>query len=264
MAASGWLAGLVRDSRAFETDLPRIQGLIARGDLAKAQEELVAGLRVAPKDARLLDLLGVVQAQEGKYREAESSFRRAIAQDPRLAGAYLNLGQLYQVNAPHDADALRKAAEAYGQLLRFDPNNIEARYQSAVILWRLGSFSASLQHLARLSAGDQEKPQALALACADYAALNEPGRADAAASKLLASPGLTETDVTTILPSLEAHKQVDLEVRLLEGLAERRLAGANSLRQLGLLYQRQGRLVNARESLEKAATAGGVSEPLVA
>ncbi len=243
--------------------LERVQQLIQQGDLAEARIQLTRALKDFPREAGLHNLLGVVEAQQGNYRPAESNFEKAIEEDPRFTGAYLNLGRLYQGNAGKDPKAFQKGLETYRRVLEFEPSNVEARYQSAVLLERLGSFKASLNHLSRLPAADQERPQALGVRCADFAGLGERAQADTAAARLLSSPALTEADVVSILPTLEGHQRSDLEVRLLEGLVEQQLASSNSLHQLGLLYERQEQLDRARETLEKAAKGQPNSPPLL-
>jgi tetratricopeptide (TPR) repeat protein len=242
-------------SRSPAEILARAQHLIQQGDLEAARSELTRALATYPRDAGLHNLLGVAEAQLGNYPGAESNFKKAIEEAPRFAGAYLNLGRLYQGSATRDSHALDKGLSTYQTLLGFEPNNIEARYQSAVLFERRGSFQASLDQLSRLPAPDQEHAQALSLRCADYASLGEESQAEAAAARLLERHELTEADVTSILPILEAHQRNDLELRLLEGLAARGLASPGALNQLGVLYQRRGRLDQARETLETVAQA---------
>jgi len=45
----------------------------------------------------------------GDYRAAESSFQKAIDLLPGFAGAYINLGRLYQENVKKDPEALKRA-----------------------------------------------------------------------------------------------------------------------------------------------------------
>ncbi len=233
--------------------IQRVQQLIQRGNLGEARNQLSQALKAFPGHAGLYDLLGVVEAQEGNYLAAESDFRKAIQLDPRLTGAYLNLGHLYQKNADRDRDAVKEALETYRRLLRFDPRNTEANYQSAVLLQDHGSFKASLLHLDRLPAPAQERAQALAVRLADHVGLGERSQAEGLASLLLTRFDLTEADVVSILPTLEANHAVDLEERLLEGLAGRQLASAGTLYQLGLVLERRGKLDQARETFEKVA-----------
>ena len=233
--------------------LAHAQQLIERRDLAAARSELTGALGAYPRDPGLRNLLGVVEAQQGDYRKAEADFKIAIAAGSRFTGAYLNLGRLYQENAAKDPRALKKGLEVYRRLLDFEPENVEATYQSAVLLGRLASFQASLDRLSRLPAEDQQRAQALSVRCADYAGLGETARAEGAAARLLAREDLAEADVLSILPVLESHKRDDLEGRLLEGLAERKLASPATLNRLGLHYERRGRLDQARQTLERVA-----------
>ncbi|HEV2493406.1 MAG TPA: tetratricopeptide repeat protein [Terriglobia bacterium] len=232
-----------------------IQQLIQQGSLAEAERQLTEALKEFPKDAALHDLRGVVEAEKQNYHSAESEFRKAIELDPLLAGAYLNLGHLYQQNGADDRDAAQKALAVYEKLLGFDPGNVEANYQSAVLIERRKSFRQSLDHLSRLPAPDQDKAQALSLRCADFAGLGDHAQADAAGDRLLKSPDLTEADVSLILPVLDANHWDDLEQGLLEGAVNRGLAGAELLEGLGRLYFRKGKLDDARATLERVATA---------
>jgi tetratricopeptide (TPR) repeat protein len=249
---------------ASATTLEKIQGLIQKGDLAGAKSELNELLKSSPRDPNAWNMLGVVEAQQSDYHAAESSFQRAIALAPGFTGAYLNLGHLYQDNFEKDPEALKKGVLTYERLLKFDPNDPEANYQCAFLLLQLGSFQASLDHLSRLPPEARNGHQALAAGCADYGGLKRQSEADAAAERLLNSPDLQEADVTTTLPPLVARHEDALALKLLEGLAERRLASPNTLIQLATLYQSAGNLDRARATLEAAAQLqGSVSVPLL-
>src|SRR2546427_497258 len=88
---------------------------------------------------------------------------------------------------------------------RARPELAEARSQTAALLRVLGESDRSLEHLARLSPTDQERPSALAVRCADHAGRGERAEADRAAERLLGRPDLAEGDVQPILPTLAAH-----------------------------------------------------------
>jgi len=64
------------------------------GDLAGAERELRAALRLDPDSVPVLYNLGVVATQLSHPDEAESLFRRALAIDPASAEAATNLGSL--------------------------------------------------------------------------------------------------------------------------------------------------------------------------
>ena len=248
---------------ATEQQILRVQGLLEQGNLAGARDLLDRYLKEQPQEAGFANLLGIVEAREGNYRAAEAAFERAIAHAPGFANAYLNLGRLYQEQTGGDADAGRKALGVYQRLLRHRPDHAEANYQSAVLLQLLGSYRASLAHLVRLPAELQASAQALAVRCADYVGLRDQTQADEAAARLLAHADFSEPDAVSILPTLAAHGRDDLAARLLEGAARRGQVSPESIHRLGLLYERQGQLEQARATMEKSATTGRPLVPLL-
>jgi tetratricopeptide (TPR) repeat protein len=249
-----WILGAGLWSVAQSPDtIQRIQQLLQAGDTAAAQALLSQALRESPGHGGLYNLQGVLKAQQGDFASAEASFHRAIELEPRLEGAYLNLGRLYQEQIPKDSGARDKALSVYAALLRFAPDHVEANYQSAVLLMQKRLYAASLHRLAMLPAEAQNHSQALSVQCADYAGLGQGDKADRVADQILHHAELAEADVTSILPILTSRKDTSLALKLLQGLAARQLASFDSLRSLGLLYKSAGRLAEARQALEAAA-----------
>jgi tetratricopeptide (TPR) repeat protein len=243
----------LQGQQAPPSALQQIQGLMQGGDLARARLQLMEVLKTAPRNPLALNMLGVVNAQEGQFRAAERCYLKAIGAAPDFVEAYLNLGRLYQENQHKLPDALKESLNAYESALKYDPSNVEANYQAAFVLWRRGSFRLSLDRLSRLSQAARERPQALALACADEAGMKDNGGADEIAERLLRQPDLVEADVTMITPTLLAQGQSALALRLLEGVDQRGLASRAMKRQLGLLYEQQGKLKRARATFEALA-----------
>jgi tetratricopeptide (TPR) repeat protein len=245
-----WAAVGAADSP--ENLLREVQKLIEGGQLALAEQKLEAGLQAFPDDPRLSNAHGIVSAQRGDFVAAESQFRKAIELAPHFTDALLNLGRLYQ-QSPDAAGAAQKAIAAYETIVSYEPDQVEANYQLAVLLESQGSYEKSQARLARLPEAAQQRAQALSVRCANLAGMGDTDAAEKAAQDLLRAQGLSELDVTSILPVLDRAGRTDLAVVLLEGLQTRQLASAASLRQLGLGYERAGKLQNARDSLEKAA-----------
>jgi tetratricopeptide (TPR) repeat protein len=242
--------------------LSKIQQLIRQGDLAGARERLNTALRQEPQEPALYNLLGVVDAQQGNYSAAEVDFKRAIDRAPGFEGALLNLGRLYLENSSKDAQALRKALDTYQRVLRYQPGNVEALYQSALLLALQGAFRESLKHLDRMPADEQARPQALAVGCADYSGLGDSLSAAKVAERLLRDPAFSEADVLPLLPVFES-RDVALAAKLIEGLAAKNRASPATVGRLGALYEHEGKLVQARELLEKTAQAGAPSVSLL-
>ena len=250
------------DTPADEEELVRIPQLIQSGDLRGARNELQQLHARLQGDPRIYNLLGVVDAQENNFGAAELNFRHAVELAPRFTGAYLNLGRLYQEHASEKGTA-EKALAVYRRLLVFEPDHVEANYQAAWLLNRLGMFSLSLAHLARLPQDAQKRPPALALRCSNSAALGRRVQAEVAFQQLSAASDLTEPDVLPMLPTLHDHSADDLSTRLLETLTRRSLISSVGLQALAELQEKQGRFKEARESLEKALQMEPPSAPVL-
>ena len=233
--------------------LKRAQELVEQGDIPQARSLLKSEHGRFAREPGYYNLLGVIEARDGNYRAAEAGFGQAIKLAQNFTGAYLNLGHLYQDSAANDPLASQKALETYQRLLEFEPANVEANYQAAVLLERRGSFKDSLAHLARLPSVAQERARALALRLANLAGQGEQPQADDVAKRLLASADLNEADVISVLPRLKTDSNDGLRLRLLESLAARNLATSSSLQQLAQLYKQQKRWAEARSTLEKVA-----------
>ena len=235
--------------------LQQAKGLIEKGDLVGARTILTQALKSFPRDSALHNFLGVVEAQQRNFPEAEASFKAAIEENPRYAGAYLNLGHLYQDYASRRPALRNQALEAYSRLLRVDPQNREANYQSAVLLMQENDFERSLECVARLPAAARKRARVLALLLAGHAGIGKIAPAQNDLLQLLASPDLTEADALTALESLENGKQQSLAIQLLEGIEKRGLASPATLNQLALLQEKDGHMDQARQTLEKEAAA---------
>lgn len=246
-----------------EQQLLQIQKLIEDHDLAAAERLLTRAAKEYSADAGFENLRGIVEAQQGNYKAAEKSFRRAIVHDPRLTAAYLNLGRLYQENSADDAGPGDKALEVYQRVLTFDPKNAEANYQSAELLLQQSKYQASLVRLAELPTDTQSNPQALSISCADYAALGDRARANDAAARLLAHPDFSEIDAQQALLGLTAGKRDDLIISLLEGSRNHKPLSPEGLHALGLAYERAGRLAEARATFEEFAAMNSTVTPLL-
>jgi len=198
-----------------------IQQLIEAHDLREAHRQLEDASERFPEDAGFDNLLGVVEAQEGNYADAEESFGQALKRTPKFTGAYLNLGRLYQENSALDPQAQRKALDIYKRVLEYEPANAEAHYQSAALLLQQHEYQASLNHLSRLPTEIQNSAQFLSVRCADYAGLGNRKEADDAAARLLAAPDFSELDALQALSGLIPGRRYDLIVSLLESLQKR-------------------------------------------
>ena len=253
------LVGILHGSSNAPQDLlSRVQQEIQQGALDSARSQLNLAIKQFPSDPNLYNLRGIVEAQKGNRSAAEADFKKALVHAPNSTGTLLNLGRLYLQYASEDPKALAQALDVFQKILRNEPDNVEALYQSAALLSTKGSFQNSLDHLNRLPEDVQARAQVLAIRCADESGLNHPALATEFAERLLKSSDLSQADVLAALPQVQAHDEA-LAAKLLEGLVERQLADRDGLWRLAGLYQLQGKLPQARETLERAEQTGAPS-----
>jgi tetratricopeptide (TPR) repeat protein len=69
---------------------------IERGELAKAEEQLLAGLSQYPRSAILFNALGIVYGKQSRHDKAAASFHRALEILPSFTAAQLQLAAIDQ------------------------------------------------------------------------------------------------------------------------------------------------------------------------
>jgi len=119
-----------------------------QGMLGEAERIYRSVIRVDPKQADALHLLGVVQQQRGDAKSAVDYISRAVREQPRAAVFYGNLAAAQKSLGRLD-DALASLDEA----IRLDPDFADAHYNRGTILKDLGrpeqAVAAFQQALAR-------------------------------------------------------------------------------------------------------------------
>jgi tetratricopeptide (TPR) repeat protein len=119
------LAVLVPEVLAQSADLVKrlehVAALIGDNRTADAEREISGVLKRAPNEPAALNLLGTIRAKQGRLREAELLFSRAVRADNQFAGAHMNLAYLYTLMG----QPTRTVSELK-EVLRLDPKNIEA------------------------------------------------------------------------------------------------------------------------------------------
>lgn len=100
-------------------------------EASRAVSWIRKAVQVAPDDPHVQNSLGRLQLRQGNLTAARKSFRKALALNPDLAGAWASLGDL----DARTAGALDKAVDDYRRALKIDPLN-------AKFLYRLGTLYA--------------------------------------------------------------------------------------------------------------------------
>jgi tetratricopeptide (TPR) repeat protein len=128
-ARVAWSQPQQRGANDLAAQLERAASLIGRDQLAEAERQLNAVLKVKPEEAAALNLLGAIRAKQGKLNEAEVLFLRSVGSDKRLTGARMNLAYLFLLKGEPE-----KSAAELREVLRLEPANAEAAYRLAWLL----------------------------------------------------------------------------------------------------------------------------------
>lgn len=232
-----------------------IQESIQAGKYADARRQMSAALALYPNDAGLLNLRGIIHAQQNELAEARKDFERAVVLAPRLTPAWQNLARSCQLSLERSVADVRCAANAWQHVLDALPRDLEARFSLAALYEGQGKYADSLREIEKLPTDESARSTALALRCADLAGLDRLQEAGEAAERLTSASEFSEADVESILPALATPTRAPLVVTLVEALDARGAASPGSLRPLVLAYEQMNRLSDARKTLEHLAVA---------
>ena len=131
-------------------------------DLPKAKELLLQLLRIVPDNLAVLQMAGVVEAQQGALVLAESHLLKALSINPDLTAARVNLARVYiAVEQP------AKALETLKPLLAVGVASADAHAVAGDALLRLGNAAGAEEQYnsaSKLNPGDVRSRTASALA----------------------------------------------------------------------------------------------------
>ena len=250
-----WALPLRGQHSAPQQTVISIQEFIEAGKYPEARRQVSEALALYPNDAGLLNLRGVIHAQQNELAAARRDFERAVALAPGLTPAWQNLARSCQLGMERNTADFRCAANAWQRVLKMQPGDPEARFSLAALYQQQGKYADSLREIERLPADESARSPALTLKCADLAGLERLQEARETAERLTSTPDFGEADVKSILPLLTTPGRAPLVVTLVEALDARGAASPDSLRALVLAYEQVNRLGDARKTLERLAVA---------
>jgi len=107
--------------------------LLSQGDLKGAEPYLAAALESSPRDRRILEALGSIEARTDRLKQAEGRFRAALSIEPSSIGARIGLAAVLV-----DTGRYVEAQAALADVLKRDPSNPTAQLKGALLDTRLG------------------------------------------------------------------------------------------------------------------------------
>jgi Flp pilus assembly protein TadD len=172
----------VQDPEATELNnlLAAAQAAMEKKDYAAAAQGYLDYLAKKPDDANIHFQLGYAYTALRKFADAKSEYEKAVALDPKMAPAYLNLGLTLLDSDPAAAvEPLQKAAE-------LSPNRAEPKYFLGVAFERSGKPAPAIeQYQAAEKLDEQHFETRLALG-RTLLKSNQPGEAESEFRKALA------------------------------------------------------------------------------
>ena len=159
------------------------------GDFKDAETAFAKVVKSDPENAKARGQLGIAQYQLGKAREAEKSFRAALAGNPLDYNTWYNLGELLlnHANGETSSEAVRRfraeAMECYLKAIELNPGHAQARYRVGVLLIGNGQFKEAIRHLETALRLDSRHVPTLVQLSLAYENLKQPERARAYLNK---------------------------------------------------------------------------------
>ncbi|RZJ13410.1 MAG: PEP-CTERM system TPR-repeat protein PrsT [Rubrivivax sp.] len=135
-----------KDPRQIQAGLALVPLLLRQGEAARAVQVADQMLKQRPDDAALLNLAGIAKAQAGDFGGARRNFDAALARDGKLIAPQLGLARLDIATTANDSAMQRLKA-----ILKADERNVEALYDMAALLQRMGKLEDAQRTLERAS-----------------------------------------------------------------------------------------------------------------
>lgn len=131
----------------------RAQAALDRGDLEAARVDLVELTNLPPTSAEALYRLGTVLKLEGRWAEAEASFRGALKRDPDYPLAMVGLGEV----EAHRGDS-PSALKHFETAIEIDPFQPSAHFAMGRLLERMNRPNSALTAYFRALEYDPNNP----------------------------------------------------------------------------------------------------------
>jgi tetratricopeptide (TPR) repeat protein len=121
------------------------RNFLIQGDLARAREATLAGLKSAPKSVEGYDLLGIISMQQKEYDQALEAFQHALSLNPRSASTHNDLANCYAQQQKMDL-----AEKEYKTTLQIEAANPGANYNLGVVLLTRNQPEAAIAYFRKV------------------------------------------------------------------------------------------------------------------
>ena len=139
------------DPRQYEARFELIVAYRELGNLAEAAAQLDVLQDSRPTDPRVFYVTGLLDTDRNDLNSAVKNFNEAITRDPTMFAAWQDLGLAFM-----KANSWTDAMNAFAELVRRQPNSVEAAYFHALALYNSDKTSeaeSEVRRALRLDAG---------------------------------------------------------------------------------------------------------------
>jgi Tfp pilus assembly protein PilF len=173
-AILGLSSGAAAQADNLLKQLEHAAALIANNRTADAEKELSSILKVEPNEPAALNLFGTIRAKQGRLREAEKFFLRAVRADKKYVGAHMNLAHLYTL-----MDQPKNTISELRVVLLLDPKNAEVLDKLARLLLAQGEIDEGIKAIEQAEQSQQLSVTLLVLLGDAYLKKGNAARAEA-------------------------------------------------------------------------------------
>jgi len=269
-----------QDPRFGEARLKLAEAYIKKGDAQRAYGEYIRAADLMPNDPKLQVQAGTLLLMRGRFEDAKTRARMALAKDPKnvqaallmgnamaglkdfegaikeleeaaqldpgAAGAYTSLGMIHlqQGSRPEAEAAFRHAVE-------IAPNNATAHLALAQYLLGTGALKNAEAELLKAHEVDQKNPLAIRGLAAFYTATNRPADSEKYLKLLVANDtSVGRASTLTLAEFYIASRRYDEAVALLKPLLDRRETVIGAQTRIAFSEFAQGKKADAYRDID--------------
>ena len=217
------------------------------GKLKDAESSYRKAIAINPNCANAHSNLGIILKDLGKLKDAESSYRKAIAINPNFANAHYNLGNILK-----DLGKLKDAEQSTRKAIEINPNFANAHYNLGNILKDLGKLKdaeSSYRKVIKLNPNCEEAYSNLGVIFRDLDKLKEAEQSTRKAIELNPNFANAFLNLGNILKDLGKLKEAEQSTRK---AIELNPNFVNAFLNLGNILRDLGNLKEAEQSTRKA------------
>jgi len=245
-------SGCQRSPEAREARfLKRGQALVSQKDYARALLEFRNAANAMPKDAEPYYQMGLAYIETGDGPSALRAFQRAVALNPKHAGAQLNMAKF--MTASRDENMVQEAVNRLHSVFGDSPENPEAINTLAIAEWELGKPEAASRRLEEALQKFPTNLQSSVTLARMKLAAKDPDGAEAVLRKAAADApqsSLVELALGELYVSLRQQAKAETEFKKAVQLDPKNGA---ALRNLGALQYEAKRMDEAEQTFKQLA-----------